>query len=666
MNRSPFTPFVLRSPLRSGAILTGGALLAATIAHGFTFELGELKGSFDSTLSAGAAYRLGDPTADLYATTATFDGVPGTAASVNNDDGDLNYARGLSSLVLKGTHDLELKYGNLAGFFRATYFKDFEVGRDEHQRVPLSDLGRSKVERDISLLDAYLSYKFDVSGMPANLRFGRQVLSWGESTFIPNGINAINPVDVSRLRTPGSELREALKPVPMVSGSLSVTESLSFDAFYLLAFKKTDLDPRGSYFSSNDFASVGGRNVFLGFGALPDTGVLGAIPRAEDRLADHQGQFGVATHYLASNLGDTEFGLFFLNYHSRLPLISAITPTRGISIAEVQATAGSLAQSNLAPAMIANGYPAAGVPAALNTLLGAALTGVPAGALPTTLQPFYPSAAQIAAGAKRLAFLSAAATGRYVLEYPEDIPLIGASFNTTVGTVSLQGEISYKADQPLQVDDVELLFAAMSALDSPGGTRYGQFNQLGNYAGRYGVDVPGYRRHGVWQAQATATKIFGRILGASQWTLVAELAAVAVPGLPAKGALRYDAPGTYTTNDALALLGTGNAAFLATPGADFADDFSAGGQLLAKFDYNNVFAGVNLSPTIGFAYDFVGNTPLPLGNFVEGRRTLTLGLEFNYQNKWTLDLRYVNFSGAGPQNLLRDRDFVSSTIKYSF
>ena len=659
MNRSQPGTFPHSCVARAGATIAAALLAAA--AHAFTFEFGEVKGSFDSTLSVGAAYRLGDPSPDLYATTASFGGVRGTADSVNGDDGDLNYARGLYSLVAKGTHDLELKYGNLAGFFRATYFKDFEVGRAEHQRVPLSDLGRTKVERNISLLDAYLSYKFTVDGLPANIRFGRQVLSWGESTFIPNGINAINPVDVSRLRTPGSELREALKAVPMVSGSLSVSDALSFDAFYLLAFKKTDLDPRGSYFSSNDFASVGGQNVFLGFGALPDTGTLGAVPREEDRLAKDAGQFGVAAHYLASKLGGAEFGLFFLNYHSRLPLIGATTPTRAISAAEVQATATSLATPQLIPAMSA-----AGLGAYVPTILGAALTNVPVAALPAAIQPYYPSAQAIAAGAKKLAFLSAAATARYHLDYPEDIQLIGTSFNTSLAGLSLQGEISYKTNQPLQVDDVELLFATLSALDTPTGTHYGQFNQLGNYAGQFATEVRGYRRHGVWQAQTTATKMFGRLLGAGQWALVAEVAAISVPGLEDKSVLRFDAPGTYTSNSAADMIGTGNGSFRTTPGASFADDFSAGAQLLAKFDYNNVFAGVNLSPSIGLAYDIVGNTPLPLGNFVEGRRTLTLGVEFNYQNKWTLDLRYVNYAGAGSQNLLHDRDFVSTTLKYSF
>lgn len=659
MKRSQHGPSVPSTSPRTSLVLAG-CVLATASAHAFTFEYGELQGSFDSTLSLGAAYRLGEPSPDLYGTSASFDGTAGTAQSVNGDDGDRNYDRGLYSFVAKGTHDLELKYGSFAAFFRATYFKDFEAGRAEHQTVALSDLGRHKVVEDISLLDAYVSYRFDVADMPANLRFGREVLSWGESTFIPNGINAINPVDVSRLRTPGSELREALKPVPMVSGSLSVTEDLSFDAFYLLAFKKTDIDPRGSYFSTNDLASVGGENVFLGFGSLADTGTLGAIARADDRLADHQGQFGLATHYLASNLGDTEFGLYFLNYHSRLPLIGATTPTSAVNMNIT---------SPLTTVFMKAGYSetaAATQAAGVWQLLFLSQTN-PAALSATQLATLRSASVQTAiAAAYKLAVLQAAATGSYHLEYPEDIQLVGASFNTNLGGFSLQGELSYKFNQPLQVDDVELLFATISALDASGLTVYGENNQLGDYSGRYGVDVCGYRRHGVWQGQATATKVFGRLLGASSWSLVAEVAAVAIPSLEDKSELRYDVSGTYTTNDALALLATGNGAYTATPGGDFADDFSAGAQILAKFEYTNVFAGVNLSPSLGFAYDFLGNTPLPLGNFLEDRRTVTLGLEFTYQNKWTLDLRYVNYAGAGSQNLLHDRDFVSTTLKYSF
>ena len=293
---------------------------------------------------------------------------------------------------------------------------------------------------------------------------------------------------------------------------------------------------------------------------------------------------------------------------------------------------------------------------------------------PATLTPVEIGTLQAAqtqaaiAGAKKLAFLTASATGRYFIEYPDDISLVGVSFNTTLGKtgVSLQGEISYKASQPLQVDDVELLFAAMSALDTPGGTVFGANNQLGNYAGHLATEVSGYKRYDVWQAQVTATKLFGRLFGASQWSLVGEVGAISVPGLPAKDVLRFDGPGTYTSGSAAFMTNTGNGQFAATPYKGFADRFSWGYQLAAKFDYNNLFAGVNMSPSLSFAQDVGGNTPLPLGNFVSGRRTLSLGLEFTYQNKWSLDLRYVNYAGAGPFNLIHDRDFVASTIKYSF
>ena len=638
--------------------------LAAPATHGLTFNLGEMTGSFDSTFSAGVAYRLEDPARDLYGTTSTFKGVAGLAASVNGDDGDLNYGKGLYSEVIKGTHDLQLRYHDVTTFVRVTYFKDFEVGHPDHQRTPLSELGRRRVESNASLLDAYLSYKFTAGDLPVNLRVGSQVLSWGESTFIPNGINAINPVDVARLRMPGSELREALKPVPMVSGSVSLNQALSFDAYYLLAFKKTDIDPRGSYFSSNDFASFGGQNVFLGFGALPDSGTLGAVPRANDRYPRSSGQFGLALRYLASSLGDTEFGLYFERYHSRMPVISAITPTNAINTNLTGPLTAVFMSTGLSQAVA--GAQAAGLWAMIVKSLTApaTLTPVEIG----TLQA--PQTQAAIAGAKKLAFLGAAGTGRYFIEYPDDISLVGVSFNTTLGKtgISLQGEISYKGDQPLQVDDVELLFAAMSALDTPGGTVYGANNQLGNYAGHLATEVSGYKRYDVWQAQATATKLFGRLFGASQWSLVGEIGAIEVPDLPAKDVLRFDGPGTYTSGSTAFMTNTGNNIALtpATPYKGFADRFSWGYQVLAKFDYNNLFAGVNCSPSISFAQDIHGNTPLPLGNFVSGRRTLSLGVEFTYQNKWALDLRYVNYSGAGSFNLIHDRDFIASTIKYSF
>jgi hypothetical protein len=644
-------------------------LAGSASVHAFVFALGDLNGNLDTTLSVSTLDRLQNPNPALYGMSNSFNGVPGQSYSVNSDDGDLNYGRGIDSLLYKVTDDLELKWQNWGFFARGYAFYD---SKNENRNFPhgaLSEAARQQVGKNAVLLDNYITGNFQIASTPITVRLGRQVISWGESTFIPNGINVINPVDVSRLRTPGSELREALLPVYALDTSMSVTDKLSVEAVWLLEFRHMQIDPDGTYFSTNDFASPGGQKVMLGFGALADNQPLGAIPRGPDRFPSRDlGQWGVCSHYLATALNHTEFGLYYMRYSSRLPVVSAITPAGGISPAVVQGTASSLASAQLAPAMVAAGYPAAGVPSALTTLLGAALTGVPASALPATLKPFYPAAVKIATGAEKVGLLTAAGTGSYFVEYPKDIDMFGGSFNTELGSsgVSLQGEISYKRNVPLQVDDVELLFATLSALDTPGGAVFGGNNQIGDYSGRFGTEIRGYRSLNVWQAQTTATKVFGPMLGASQLTVVGEVGVTTVPNLPSKSTLRFDSPGTDTAGSLAEMVNTGNGALPATPGSAFADKTSWGYQVIGKLDYNNLFEGINFSPSLGFAHDVGGNTPLPLGNFLQNRKTLTVGAEFVFQNQWIFDLQYVNYFGGGNRNLLSDRDYVSATMKYSF
>jgi hypothetical protein len=643
----------------------------AASVHAFVFALGDLHGNLDTTLSVSVLDRIDNPDPALYGITNTYNGVPGKAFSVNSDDGDLNYGKGIDSTLFKITDDLELKWNNWGAFFRGYAFYDPKSENGTLPHTPLTSSSKGQVGAGAVLLDNYVSGKFDIGSTPVTVRLGRQVISWGESTFIPNGINVINPVDVTRLRAPGSELREALLPVYALDTSVALTDKLSIEAVWLLEFRHMQLDPDGTYFSTSDIASPSGNKVLLGFGALGDNQPLGAIPRGQDRTPDNCGQWGLAAHYLATNLNHTDFGFYYLRYSSRLPVISATTPTAAMLptlSANIQGMASSLAASELAPAMVAAGYPAAGVPAALTTLLGAAFTNVPVSALPASLQPFYPTAGKIVAGAEQYWYLTEAGTGRYFVEYPKDIDMFGASFNTGLGTtgISLQGEVSYKRNVPLQADDVELLFATLSAIDPVFGQAYGSNNQIGNFAGQFGTEIPGYRTLDVWQAQTTATKVFGPMLGANQFTLVGEVGVTSVPNLPSKSILRFDSPGTDTAGSLSEMVNTGNGAFPATPGSAFADKTSWGYQVVGKLDYNNAFAGINFSPSLGFAHDVGGNTPLPLGNFLHNRKTLTVGAEFSFQNQWTFELRYVNYFGGGEYNLLSDRDYVSATMKYSF
>ena len=88
-----------------------------------TFVVG-LPLSFDTTLSLGLQYRLSDPSPDLYGTSNAFSGVAGRQSSVNSDDGNLNYGKGWVSQLLKGTHDLEVRYGNFGALARGFWYQD--------------------------------------------------------------------------------------------------------------------------------------------------------------------------------------------------------------------------------------------------------------------------------------------------------------------------------------------------------------------------------------------------------------------------------------------------------------------------------------------------------------------------------------------------------------
>jgi hypothetical protein len=325
------------------------------------FSDGELRLSLDTTLSHGLTFRIQEQD-DLLISNA------------NRNDGDLNYARGLVSNTSKFTTDLDLGYRNFGAFLRLNGFLDFENEHVERERTPLSDEAKELVGQDIILLDAYLTGAFDIGNVAIDLRLGSHVLNWGESTFIQNGINAINPFDVSKLRLPGSELREGLVPVPMVSAAVALSDTLTLEGFYQLDWEKTKIDPVGSYFSVTDYVGPGAKEAVIALpglalgdmGLTPEnnvfTPILGAlgippecvfpspgpaqggcpqgqtfqpddefwsnfliVPRYPDRRPDDAGQWGAALRYFAEGLNSTDFGFYYLNYHSRLPAVSGHT-----------------------------------------------------------------------------------------------------------------------------------------------------------------------------------------------------------------------------------------------------------------------------------------------------------------------------------------------------
>ena len=282
---------------------------------------------------------------------------------------------------------------------------------------------------------------------------GNQVVNWGESTFIQGGINAaINHFDVSALRVPGSELREAYLPQEMLKVSFGLTDNLTAEAIGAL---RLGSDATGA-----------GRHVFLeqrlraarrqagvpGFGAFSDQGTdftpLGgpfienfqAVPRGPRLTAvGLAASMALSLRWFLPDFGQgTELGFFFVNYHSKLPVISGRTGTQaGIgnslgTLTAVIATAQGLASGlpfDSAVAIAAN----AGVQAR-----AAANGGDLSLATATRLRDHRGQhrARRAATSPRRRRRSRRTSTRRqrsYFTEYPEDIQLFGVSFNTQLG-----------------------------------------------------------------------------------------------------------------------------------------------------------------------------------------------------------------------------------------
>lgn len=179
--------------------------------------------------------------------------------SANADDGRLNFDSGdLLGANIKANHDLQITWENYKIFARAVGFYDVIMDdKGVGDRSQITDAALGDVGRNYELLDAFISADYTIAEMPVNLRLGKQVINWGESTFILGGNNVFNPIDVAAFRRPGSEIKEALVPVSAISGSISLPFDVSLSGYYALDWEPFELDPSGTPFSTSDVVALG-------------------------------------------------------------------------------------------------------------------------------------------------------------------------------------------------------------------------------------------------------------------------------------------------------------------------------------------------------------------------------------------------------------------------
>lgn len=657
------------APARAGYTLAGLLPFLACVpaeAVEFSFLEDEVRGSLDTTLSYGQLWRV--------------QGRDKRNDDINANDGNRNFDPGLVSSVYKFTSELETSYKNYGLFLRATGFYDSRImdGHTDynHNNSPVQpsqnspdDRHFSRATRDhagsnVEILDAYVRGDWELAGKPVSGRLGRQVFNWGEGIFYRGGVNTTNPIDAAKFRLPGSELKEVLMPVEALNFSVGLTDNLSVETFYQFNWKETAIDPVGTYFAETDLFAKGGHTAYAevpalravtglyqglsalgvgglqGGGGIDRYGNLKAASIGPDINARNDGQFGVAFRYTAEQLNNTEFGFYFVNYHSKEPTIHAdLGAYKGLDLTQIKAASAPAIQQQVAQQMdmsreqlqaILNADPSGDIAQKYNSVLTQAANGV--------------------------ATLDVANQVRGRREFAEDIRMFGASFNTRLGEAALFGELTYRPNMPIGMASTSDLVGDLLAQAGP--LADGKTVNIGGKHVRLGDEVQSSERVQMFNASIGTLYSFGPRWGFDGINAVAEVASEHLRG----SSLQYtafDGSRRYYASRA-------NAGYSVGFGRDAQVTPNAyGATLMVIGTWNNLVGGVNVSPFLTYKDDFSGNSHLT-GNFIEGRKAYSAGLRANYQNSLEAELQYTEFYGAGQKNAVRDRDNVGFNVKYSF
>ncbi|MDD3800277.1 MAG: DUF1302 domain-containing protein [Novosphingobium sp.] len=611
---------------KHAALLTSGICAAITAcpnpAHAVDFDLGSgWTGSWQNSVSLGTAWRARNADPELYSqANGLLVGKTGGRAPNTTDEGNLNYDKGdRFTTLFKWITELNVQKNDTGALIRAKAWYDYTLNKEDVRygnqnngyngfdgtsltnRRPLSDSGFEPLSRfdGIYLLDAYVYHTFDVAGKPLQLRAGNQVVNWGESLFI-QGINQINPIDVPSFHKPGAQLKEVLLPVPIVHANQSLGAFGSLELFYQARWKRTPID-----MGCGNYWSIVGANIGNHVGSCDN--IISLVPGGSQPLGTMLNAYvGVVDSKKPSNTG--QFGLAYRFYSEDLDTEFGLYGMRYHSRTPI------VSLRNVGNGLAKNGMP-----------------------IDATW------------------------------EYPEAIRAFGISASTNLLGWSVAGEASQRRGMPVQIDGNDVLYAGLGAAGAivPGASI--PFGPYGNgavaAAGINGGDgyLRGYTRANVSQLQLNAVKAGNGLLGGDRYLFVAE-AGFQWNNLD-DDRLRYNRAFIFGPGSDQGYGGS-TCGTLNTTRAGCADDgyvskFAWGYRLKLDVTYNDVLAGVAVTPSVFWSHDVKGYAAD--GQFNEDRQALGLNLKFKYRNTYSLEFGATMFNRDANYDPARDRGFYYVT-----
>ncbi len=287
------------------------------------------------------------------------------------------------------------------------------------------------------ILDAYIFGEYYIGDNPLEVRLGKQVINWGEGLFYLDGVAQQVPLNISKLVTPGSELKEAYIGVESLYFNLGIGEASSLEAYYHFKWRRNEWPIHGSFYGDDTLfrgAKQAWNTDLSSEAAFPAPGF-----RGENIEASNSGQFGAAYRTMLGN--DTEVGIYYARYHDANPVLTLSNN----SDPTTQFTQQLIIDNTVGTGELTGAFS--------GEILE--MYGMPfGGAFDAAGDPGDPTGEAIALSEQSSAVLglfgAQAGDGMSMQQkWIEDLDMIGASFATTLGSWSLNGELAYRPDRPV-------------------------------------------------------------------------------------------------------------------------------------------------------------------------------------------------------------------------
>lgn len=595
-----------KTKLASVGVLTA---VAASCAQAFTFTYGDISGNFDSAYTAGLGSRLHSPSCALTGDSAVCGGPANTAQWSNGDDGDLNYHRNkLFTAYLKGTNELYLDDPAIGAKFlaRATYFYDFAAANTD--RTELSSAAYAQMVRNIRLLDLWAEKDFRIADQSAHIRVGNQVINWGESLFLAGGINATNSFDYQKLLVPGTQLKEAVLPAPMVEFSSALGRGLTMSAYYQLGWNGNIYPAVGSYFSTSDSlnngnvplsvsttngnvsasdgATIAGNGSRSAYGAANGGLVNGVyagapfnaigVPVAGNVYGKNSGQYGISMHYKPKSI-EADFGLYYLRYNDKSPVLNITS------------------------------------------------------------------------------------AGQYQYQYLNSRQLFGVSTNFQIGDWAIGGELSYRPHDAVSLSGCYNAGGAIDASNAAAGSC-----PLWEDKKKINLDLTAL----LGITPANYPLILRGLGNASAANLSLELGLTKYPGVSSSGEIVRTVNGQQVVQVPAAgyITWLNDPSSASASPIGVGTSTSAGAVVDFNWTYDGTLIhGWQVTPGATYSRTLFGNTPTYSANYLHNASSLNVYVLFN-QNPatWQAGINWTTYMGKAPYQYYRDRDFVGAFVTRNF